>query len=143
MLNTLLRDADVMSMAHGLELRVPFLDPRLVTFLFTLRGEWKLDSNLPKHLLLETLRTSLPADVVQRPKRGFELPFGRWLRTHLRKEVEASLSRIKDGRLAEVLDYEAVNTVWRDFLQEKTSWSRPWSLYALQQWSEINECTAA
>ena len=50
MLNTLLRDSDVMSMAHGLELRVPLIDHQLADKLLALPGAWKLDSDMPKPL---------------------------------------------------------------------------------------------
>ena len=56
MLNTLLRDSDVMSMAHGLELRVPLIDHVLADKVMALPGAWKLDSNVPKPLLVHALK---------------------------------------------------------------------------------------
>ncbi|MGH9551928.1 MAG: asparagine synthase (glutamine-hydrolyzing), partial [Terriglobales bacterium] len=56
MLNTLLRDSDVMSMAHGLELRVPLIDHQLADKLMALPGAWKLDGNVPKPLLVGALK---------------------------------------------------------------------------------------
>src|SRR5208283_5045346 len=80
MRNTLLRDADFMSMAHGLELRVPFLDRALVETCFRIPGKRKLQGDSPKSLLLASLGVDLPPRIVNRPKRGFTLPFERWLR---------------------------------------------------------------
>ena len=59
MLNTLLRDSDVMSMAHGLELRVPLIDHQLADKMLALPGSWKLDSHVPKPLLVAALKGAL------------------------------------------------------------------------------------
>jgi asparagine synthase (glutamine-hydrolysing) len=141
MLNTLLRDSDVMSMAHGLEIRVPFIDHRLAEQLLALPGKWKMDGGTPKPLLVAALRGELPDEIVHRRKRGFTLPFEHWLRDELRAEVESTLRRIADGPLATLLNVHAVDRVWDDFLQGRTSWSRPWSLYVLQRWCELHAMT--
>src|SRR5260221_6349341 len=91
MRNTLLRDSDFMSMAHGLELRVPFLDRALVEACFRIPGDKKLQGELPKSLLLASLGVELPREIVNRPKRGFTLPFERWLRGEMRPAVEDAL----------------------------------------------------
>lgn len=138
MLNTLLRDADVMSMAHGLELRVPLIDHFLAAKLLALPGAWKLDDNTPKPLLANALNGALPDEIVQRKKRGFTLPFEHWLRDELRTEVERGLQNVANGPLASLLDSSAVQAVWNDFNLGATSWSRPWSLYVVQRWCEVN-----
>jgi asparagine synthase (glutamine-hydrolysing) len=134
MLNTLLRDSDSMSMAHGLELRVPLIDHQLVRQTLTLPGRWKLDSRTPKPLLVRALGGALPEEVIQRPKRGFTLPFEHWLRDELRVVVEESLRKIGDDPLGAFISGNAANGVWQDFLAGRTSWTRPWSLYILQRW---------
>ena len=91
MLNTLLRDSDFMSMAHGLEVRVPLIDHRLARRVLALPGSWKLDSGTPKPLLVKALGGQLPEKIVHRQKRGFTLPFEHWLRDALRPVVEESL----------------------------------------------------
>jgi asparagine synthase (glutamine-hydrolysing) len=136
MLNTLLRDSDSMSMAHGLEVRVPLIDHRLARRVLALPGRWKLDARTPKPLLVRALAGQLPAEIVCRPKRGFTLPFEHWLRDDLRPLVEKSLSRIGDGVLGALISQSAARCVWQDFLAGRTSWSRPWSLYVLQRWCE-------
>ena len=140
MLNTLLRDSDCMSMAHGLEMRVPLLDQEVSKNIFSLPGVCKLSRSVPKPLLLNAVHGMLPDHIVRRPKRGFALPFRHWLRDQLRPIVHVGLRRIPDGPLAEILDAPAVEHVWQDFLRERTSWSRPWSLYVLQRWSELHLC---
>jgi asparagine synthase (glutamine-hydrolysing) len=142
MLNTLLRDSDVMSMAHGLELRVPLIDHQLADKLLALPGSWKLDSNVPKPLLVGALKGMLPNEIVQRKKQGFTLPFERWLRENLRAEMEAALPKISQGPLGSLLNYDSVAQVWDDFLRQRTSWSRIWSLYVLERWCELNSVSA-
>jgi asparagine synthase (glutamine-hydrolysing) len=136
MRNTLLRDSDFMSMAHGLELRVPFLDRALVEACFRVPGEKKLQGDLPKSLLLASLGVELPREVVNRPKRGFTLPFERWLRGEMRPVVEDALLKSSWDRIS--ISASAVREVWNRFLTGETSWSRPWSLFVLNRWCEQN-----
>ena len=136
MTNTLLRDSDFMSMAHGLELRVPFLDRALVESCFRIPGAEKLKGPLPKNLLLSSLGVELPIDIVKRPKRGFTLPFEKWLRADLKSTVEIAL--MKDDHGGTGLNRDAVQQTWKNFLEGETSWSRPWSLFVLRRWCEQN-----
>lgn len=136
MSNTLLRDSDFMSMAHGLELRVPFLDRALVEACFRIPGAAKIAGPLPKNLLLSSLGVALPLETVKRPKRGFTLPFEKWLRKDMRAAVEQAMVGSADG--AAPLQRDAVQQTWKKFLSGETSWSRPWSLFVLQCWCEQN-----
>ncbi len=136
MLNTLLRDSDFMSMAHGLEVRVPLIDHRLARQILALPGSWKLDSGTPKPLLVRALNGQLPEKIVRRHKRGFTLPFEHWLRDALRPVVEKSLGNIGEGVLGTLINECAAHGVWEDFIEGRTSWSRPWSLYVLQRWCQ-------
>jgi len=136
MRNTLLRDSDFMSMAHGLELRVPFLDRALVEACFRIPGERKLEGNSPKSLLLASLGVELPREIVNRPKRGFTLPFERWLRGEMRPVVEDAL--LKSNWDQTSISASAVREVWNRFLAGETSWSRPWSLFVLKRWCAQN-----
>jgi asparagine synthase (glutamine-hydrolysing) len=142
MLNTLLRDTDVMSMAHGLEVRVPLIDHLLAEKLMALPGTWKIDGRTPKPMLVRALRGALPDRVIHRPKRGFTLPFEHWLKDELHGEVETTLTDITSGPLSTVLNPSAVKNVWEDFQHGRSSWSRPWSLYVLQRWCELHSITA-
>jgi asparagine synthase (glutamine-hydrolysing) len=136
MRNTLLRDSDFMSMAHGLELRVPFLDKALVETCFRIPGEKKLQGDLPKGLLLASLGVELPKEIVNRPKRGFTLPFEQWLRGEMRPVVEDVLLQGNWDPIS--VDGCAVREVWTRFLAGETSWSRPWSLFVLKRWCDQN-----
>jgi len=89
---TLLRDGDAMSMAHGLETRPILLDHRLAEFAFSLPSSVKLHQGQGKAVFLAALKSVLPPAVLQRPKRGFELPLLRWLAGHLRARAEAAFA---------------------------------------------------
>jgi len=92
MARTLLRDGDVMSMAHGLEVRPILLDHELAAFAFALPGAYKLRDGRGKAVFTAALRGLLPAAVMARPKRGFELPLLRWLSGPLRERADAAFA---------------------------------------------------
>ena len=79
MQNQLLRDADVMSMAHGIEIRVPFLDRDFVNLVQSIRSDIKYPGTYPKQLLVDSFKDQLPAAVWNRPKMGFSFPFTEWM----------------------------------------------------------------
>jgi len=132
--NTLLRDTDAMSMAHGLEVRVPLIDHLVVERLLAVPGRLKLREGEPKWLLAEAAG-ELPREIVARPKRGFELPFRHWLLGPLRKQVEAALCEPEPDSL---LQASVVQSLWQDFTAGRVSWSRAWSLYVLGEWTKLN-----
>ena len=136
MTNTLLRDTDAMSMAHSLEVRVPFVDTRVVDYVLSLPGEWKAPSRVgPKPLLADAVADLLPREFFNRPKMGFTLPFEKWLQGSLRGEVGSVLESPEYG-----MNAPAVRDVWRRFLEKPRAvgWSRPWALYVLSRWCEVN-----
>jgi asparagine synthase (glutamine-hydrolysing) len=80
----ILTKVDRMSMAHSLEVRVPLLDHRLVEFAATLPLQDKLRGGSTKYLFKRALRGLVPDTILERPKRGFAIPLGRWFRGPLR-----------------------------------------------------------
>ncbi len=135
MVDTLLRDTDAMSMAHSLEVRVPFLDHALVEFVTRLPGSIKQTAGVSKSLLVDAVADLLPGEVVSQRKRTFTLPWEHWLRGALRKQVETELKTLAPA-LEECLSVRAVGRVWSDFLRGRTSWSRVWSLFVLNRWAQ-------
>ncbi len=130
--NMLLRDTDAVSMANSLEVRVPLLDHRLVEFVAQLPPDAKrIDP--PKALLIEALADLLPARVTKQSKRTFTLPWEVWLRGELGERVSQNLANLTPS-LQRHMDQRAVNDVWQNFKVGQTSWSRPWSLYVLNDW---------
>jgi asparagine synthase (glutamine-hydrolysing) len=142
MVNTLLRDTDAMSMHHSLEVRVPFLDSPLVEYLLALPAEEKGAGKRPKWLLIEALSDVLPAEIVAQHKRTFTFPWDTWLRGTLQKRVGEGLADWSPALAAQV-DGNFALQIWKDFQAGRTSWSRPWSLFVLNEWVKGHLCTSA
>ena len=142
MANTLLRDTDVMSMAQSLEVRVPFVDAKVVDHALSLPGEWKLDqreNGVPKPLLADAVADLLPRDFLARRKMGFTLPFEKWMQGRMREELSSVFAN--ERQLAEAgLVASDVRDLWRRFLREPRAvgWTRPWSLFVLARWCQVN-----
>jgi asparagine synthase (glutamine-hydrolysing) len=142
MANTLLRDTDCMSMAHSLEVRVPFVDAEVVRFVLGLPGGWKLNGGRQKPLLQDALEDLIPPEVMNRPKMGFTLPFEEWMQSRLHDEIETAFTN--EQQFDSIgLRPSAVREVWRQFLRapRKVGWSRPWALYVLGRWCEQHQVT--
>lgn len=142
LLNTLLRDTDAMSMRHSLEVRVPFLDTPLVEYVLSLPESAKLDRSRPKALLVRAMGDLLPEEIVEQAKRTFTFPWERWLRGELGRHVAAGLGEWSPA-LAPYVSQEFALAVWKSFLGGRTTWSRPWSLYVLNEWAKRNLGAAA
>ncbi|MGH9747230.1 MAG: asparagine synthase (glutamine-hydrolyzing) [Candidatus Acidiferrales bacterium] len=137
LVNTLLRDTDAMSMRHSLEVRVPFLDCALVDYVLSLPESQKRNRSRPKALLIAALGDLLPHELVAQPKRTFTFPWENWLRGALRERIEAGFADWSPALEAH-LSANHVRKVWNDFLAGHTTWSRPWSLYVLNEWVKRN-----
>lgn len=133
--NQLLRDTDAMSMAHSLEVRVPYLDHILVEFVSRLPAELRECKGQPKRLLLRAVGDLLPREVVDRKKMGFGFPFHPWLKGGLRPLVTEVLSAENVNRLG-ILQPGVVDSLWQGFLQGKKGigWSTVWLLLIFQLW---------
>jgi asparagine synthase (glutamine-hydrolysing) len=136
MANTLLRDTDSMSMAHSIEVRVPFVDRDVARYVLSLPGSWKFSRTRPKPLLLDALNGLLPESVWNRPKMGFSLPFERWMRSSLQPEITRLLAAPALSSIG--VDRACADSVWRTLLDRPQAerWSRAWSLYVLGRWCE-------
>lgn len=140
MQNVLLRDTDQMSMAHALEVRVPFLDYQLVEYVLSLPDELKFP-HTPKKLLTDALGDLIPHDIIHRPKMGFTLPWKHWMKKELHSFCEARLDVMGQSG---VLNHVAVQQLWKNFLHDDpyVSWSRVWPLVVLGDWMQRNSITA-
>ena len=136
MSHVLLRDSDQMSMAHALEVRVPFLDHRLVEHALRIPDTLKYPS-APKKFLIDALGDLLPSDIVDRPKMGFTLPWNIWMKSDLKSFCENHLKSL--GKRAEFNENQ-IDSLWKGFLNNdpKLSWSRLWPLVVLGHWIEKN-----
>ena len=142
MRSTLLRDTDAMSMAHSLEVRVPFVDHRLVDHMLPVSGNLKLDDERPKPLLANAMAKLLPSSIAGAKKRTFTFPFEVWLRQGLSRQVAARLNHAS-GCLESGLDPKTAAHIWHEFEAARTNWARPWALYILVEWVNLNLCVSA
>ncbi len=137
MQNVLLRDTDQMSMAVALEVRVPFLDYKLVEFVLGINDEYKYP-HTPKKLLIDSLGDLLPDNIVNRPKMGFTLPWKEWLKGDLKDFCEDNIAQFSKRSF---VNREAVLLIWNRFLNNdpKITWSRVWHLVILNNWINTNQ----
>ena len=146
--NQLLRDIDAASMAHSLEVRVPFLDPVVADLALSLPDDAKLgehpraSANGPrsyreagtKRILLDAAKDFLPPGFDTRAKTGFSMPFNSWLNGPLREVLLDTLSE-QTVRKRGWLDAEAVAGVRDQFLSGVCQWPQPWLLMMIELWS--------
>ncbi len=122
----LLRDVDVMSMAHGVEVRTPFVDHALLDVAWPALGAHP-GLVRDKQVLRRWLSADLPA-VSRRPKQGFLLPFDRWIDGPLRDLVRGGLDDLAaDGWVARGVP----DTIWAAWQARRLHWTRPWGLAVL------------
>lgn len=124
----LLRDADQMSMAVSLELRVPFLDHELVEYVLGLPAASKKKGAHIKSLLVEACRDLLPPSVYNRTKRGFVLPMRNWMLGPLRSFVEEGL---QEASACGLLSQAFVRQLRSAFAEDRLHWTRLWSIVVL------------
>lgn len=137
MQNVLLRDSDQMSMANGLELRVPFLDHELVEYVLGIPDSIK-KPNTPKQLLVESFEDILPKEIYNRPKMGFVLPYEHWMKNEMK---QFCFDRIQELERISSIKMSGVNHLWKQFLKgdKRVTWSRIWPLVVLGDWLRENE----
>jgi len=129
----LLRDTDVMSTAHSLEVRVPFVDHKLVEFMCGLPVGWVKRWGVSKKILVESLGDLLPKEVVDQPKHGFEFPMKQWMTNELRYVVEDTLSEdsIKKRGL---FNHKNILDLYHQFLRDECSYPIIWQFVVLELW---------
>ena len=130
----LLMRVDKMTMASGVEARVPFLDYRLVEYTMRIPTDRKIRGGVPKYLLKKALAGILPEQVLARPKQGFGAPVSEWFAGELYRFAETAIltSRIRE---LDLLDYDVI----RRILAEHRSGRRErafllWNLFNLSRW---------
>lgn len=129
----LLRDSDEFSMRHSLELRTPFVDLPLASWAWAQDPALLLDPrSAPKSHLAAACADLLPPGLLTRRKRGFTLPFARWLRGPLRPFMEETLGSASAGRSG-LFDPYLPGRLWRTYRdgRDDHAWSRLWSLAIL------------
>ena len=144
--NQLLRDIDAVSMAHSLEVRVPYLDPVVVDTALSLPDSAKLGDvsradpygltyrdTGAKRVLIDVGRRWLPPDFDVQRKRGFAMPFDDWMRGSLREVVSDALDPAAVRRRG-LLEPAGVAGILARFERRETGWAEPWLLVMLELW---------
>ncbi len=132
----LLRDTDQMSMAHALEVRVPFLDHEFVRTVLSVSDQEKYPAS-PKKLFVDAMGDMLPSEIVNRPKMGFTFPWAEWMNGELRPFCEHHINQLA---ARPYFNEKAVLHRWKQFLNgnKSVTWGRIWYLCVLDAWMETN-----
>ena len=145
--NQLLRDIDAVSMAHSLEVRVPYLDPVVVDMALSLPDSAKLGmvaglsdptrrtyrETGTKRILIDVGKALLPKDFDLQPKRGFAMPFDKWLQGSLRDILMDTLSE-QSLKTRKLFDVRQGKRIREQFLDGNLSWAQPWLLMICELW---------
>ena len=132
----ILTKVDRASMATSLESRVPLLDHRIVEFSATLPTSLQTDEYGSKAILRQVLYKHIPRELIDRPKAGFDMPIGDWLRTDLRDWAEALLDEQR-LRNEGVLHAKRVRRIWEEHVNGHARHSYVlWGILMFQAWLE-------
>jgi asparagine synthase (glutamine-hydrolysing) len=130
----ILYKVDRMTMAHSLEARPPFLDPRIVDFSRRLPDEFKLNGSKSKYVLRRLMQDKLPPNVLRRPKIGFDIPVHDWFRSVLQPLLLDTLSK-NAVRDSELFNWTAVERLISDHLERRANLGyHLWGLMVLLLW---------
>ena len=138
LVDDILTKVDRASMSVSLEVRVPFLDHRVVEFAWRIPLEMKIAKGEGKKILKKLLSRYVPQKFMERPKMGFGVPLGQWLRGPLREWAEELLSE-KRLREEEFFHPEPIRQKWREHLSGKRNWQyHLWDILMFEAWKEGN-----
>ena len=134
--NDMLTKVDLMSMANGLEVRVPFLDYEVVNFLFSLPSSYKIDGTMRKKILQDAFRDFLPAELYNRPKKGFEVPLLKWLRKEMKSMIKDDLLSERFIKEQGIFEYAEIAKLKRKLFSFNPGdvHARIWGLVVFQWW---------
>jgi asparagine synthase (glutamine-hydrolysing) len=134
--NDMLTKVDLMSMANSLEVRVPFLDYNVVNYAFSLPTSFKINLSSGKRILKDAFKEDLPTELFNRPKRGFEVPLLKWMRTGLRSLIENELLEKDFVQHQNIFDYQEIEKIKVKLFSNnpEDSASTIWGLIVFQYW---------
>jgi asparagine synthase (glutamine-hydrolysing) len=134
LVDDILVKVDRTSMAHGLEVRVPFLDHELMEYVASIPSRYKLQNGEGKYILKKALRNILPSQILDRPKMGFLVPLAKWFRENLQGAFEERVFS-KDAFIGEFLDLNTVRQWWTQHQVGERDYSRQlWAILVLECW---------
>lgn len=134
--NDMLVKVDLMSMANGLEVRVPFLDYEVVNFLFSIPADFKINSDIRKRILQDAYKDILPSQLYNRPKKGFEVPLLKWFRKEMKSLIMEELLSKKFITDQNIFDYTEIEKLKKKLFSSNPEdiHARIWGLIVFQWW---------
>ena len=132
----MLRKVDAMSMANGLEVRVPFLDHELLDFAFDLSINQKIQRGDRKRILKEAFKQELPSELLERGKHGFEVPLLGWFQNEMKAELDETVFHEEKVVAQGIFSWDYLMQV-RNRLHSKNPKDASllvWQLFAFQKW---------
>ena len=132
----ILTKVDRASMMNSLEVRSPFLNHELVSFVNNLPDNFKFKGMEGKYFLKKLMEPRLGKDIISRKKKGFGIPVARWLTRELKGELEKMLSEEKIKKQG-FFDYSYVKKIIAEHMEgRKNNRQKLWSLFVFQKWHE-------
>ena len=138
--NDMLVKVDRMSMSNSLEVRVPFLDHKIVDFAFSLPAAFKIDGQQRKKILKDAFREDLPAELMHRGKQGFEVPLLTWFRTELKSMIMDELLSESFIKEQAIFNPEAIQQLKTKLFSNSPddAVEKVWALIVFQYWWKKN-----
>jgi asparagine synthase (glutamine-hydrolysing) len=132
----MLPKVDMMSMANSLEVRTPFLDYRVVDFAFSIPTGFKIDSKRRKKILVDTFQDLLPTELLNRPKKGFEIPLLAWFRKELKPIIETELLSEDFVLKQNIFNYSEIHDLKKQLFSANPNdaTAQIWALLVFQYW---------
>ena len=130
---------DRAAMGISLETRCPFLDKEVIDLATRLPTKMKIRDNRGKWVLRQVLYKYVPSEIIDRPKKGFTPPIGKWLRGPLRDWAEdlLSIKRLEDDGL---FKSKIIREKWTEHLSGRRDWSLPlWTILIFQDWNKAQK----
>ena len=134
--NDMLTKVDMMSMANGLEVRVPFLDYEVVNFVFSLPSHFKINKDIRKRILQDAYREMLPSQLYNRPKKGFEVPLLKWFRKEMKSIIMDNLLSQRFIEEQNIFNYKEIDKLKKKLLSSNPEdvHAQIWGLVVFQWW---------
>ena len=134
--NDMLTKVDRMSMQHALEVRTPFLDQELVNYVNSLPAAFKVNKNGRKQILMDAFAEELPASILNRPKKGFEIPIFEWLNAELSEALEQECFSAAFIKKQNIFNYDYICTLQNKWKLGTVGDSiyLVWTLIVFQNW---------
>ena len=134
--NDMLTKVDLMSMANGLEVRVPFLDYEVVNFISSLPVDYKITPDIRKRILQDAYKDILPIQLYNRPKKGFEVPLLKWFKKEMKSLILDDLLSEKFITEQNIFNYTEIEKLKKKLFSSNPEdvHARIWGLIVFQWW---------